>query len=42
MSKKCQLKGADVKKLHPLDNDLQIVNEAIVNFFLKETDQKKL
>lgn len=35
-------KGAYVKKLYPLDNDLPIVNEAIVNYFLKGIHQKKL
>lgn len=28
-------KGAYVKKLNPLDNDLPIVNEAVVNYFIK-------
>jgi len=31
-------KGAYVKKLKPLDNDLPIVNEAIVNYFVKGID----
>lgn len=34
-------KGAYVKKLHPLDNDLPIVNEAIVNCFLKGINRRK-
>lgn len=31
-------KGAYVKKLKPLDNDLPIVNEAVVNYFVKGID----
>ncbi|GAB3797266.1 hypothetical protein GCM10028868_18260 [Virgibacillus kimchii] len=31
-------KGAYVKKLNPLDNDLPIVNEAVVNYFIKDID----
>ncbi len=33
-------KGEYVKKLHSLDNDLPIVDEAIVNCFLKGIDQR--
>nr|WP_231514830.1 hypothetical protein [Oceanobacillus salinisoli] len=31
-------KGSYVKKLNPLDNDLPIVNEAVVNYFMKGID----
>lgn len=34
-------KGAYVKKLKPLDNDLPIVNEAIVNYFVKGIDPEE-
>lgn len=34
-------KGAYVKKLNPLDNDLPIVNEAIVNWFVKGIDPEE-
>ncbi|GAB2553590.1 hypothetical protein [Gracilibacillus alcaliphilus] len=34
-------KGAYVKKLNPLDNDLPIVNEAVVNYFVKGTDPEE-
>lgn len=34
-------KGAYVKKLNPLDFDLPIVNEAVVNYFVKGIDPKE-
>lgn len=34
-------KGAYVKKLNPLDNDLPIVNEAVVNYFVHGTDPEE-
>ncbi|MCJ8008100.1 hypothetical protein ACFFF5_17895 [Lederbergia wuyishanensis] len=38
---KYKSKGAYVKKLKPLDNDLPIVNEAIVNWFVKGIDPEE-
>lgn len=38
---KCKRKGAYVKKLSPLDNDLPIVNEAVVNYFTKGVPVEK-
>lgn len=34
-------KGAYVKKLSPLDNDLPIVNEAIINYFVKDIEPEE-
>ncbi|MYL57384.1 hypothetical protein GLW20_07680 [Virgibacillus halodenitrificans] len=34
-------KGSYVKKLNPLDNDLPIVNEAVVNYFVKGIDPEE-
>lgn len=38
---KCKRKGAYVKKLSPLDNDMPIVNKAIVDYFLYNTPVEK-
>ena len=35
---KLETKGAYVKELHPLDNDLPIVNKAVVDYFTKGID----
>ena len=38
---KLETKGAYVKKLNPLDNDLPIVNKAVVDYFVKGIDPEQ-
>lgn len=38
---KYEAKGAYVKKLNPLDNDLPIVNKAVVDWFIRGTDPEE-